>query len=89
MGSSAKDTTGGPGCAAPPPTQSGAVQAFLLPGQRWPARLTWRWPGVSSTSPVCCITAPMLPSVWSEALNQNWSLAHFSDEETEALGVPG
>lgn len=71
MGSSAKDTTGGPGCAAQPPTQSGAVKAFCcLAKAGWPIS-PGRWPGVSSTSHFCCITAPMLSSVWFEALNQN------------------
>lgn len=41
-GSRAKGTTGGPlGVLPSLPPKAGQFQAFLLPGQGWPARLTW------------------------------------------------
>lgn len=83
MGSSAKDTTGRP-LGAPPSLQpkAGQFQGFLCRGQGWPFP---SYPTQTRRS----LRGPELPSGWSEALNHKWSLALFSDEETEACGVSG
>lgn len=74
-----------PGCTAQPPIQSRAVSGLPAP-QPGLALPTSPHP---HAPPLSAPAAPMLPSVWFEALNHNWSFIHFSNEETEAHGLTG
>lgn len=70
MGSSAKDTTGGPlRVLSSLPPKAGRFQAFLLPGQGWPCPPHLD-AGLESPEPPLS-AAPLPPSVWFEVLNHS------------------